>query len=113
MPELHRNPPAHATTCDPSWAPTADEMECMYLALDPDATRELHGPQAREYAICIACANGYHDAPGPHADCACPCHQPAAAVITYKQPPRKQTDLREFYINPAAFGLKLAMGGRA
>lgn len=92
MPELHRT------------TPTADEMELMFRALDRDATHQLHGPTSRDYAICIACANGYHDAPGPHADCACPCHQPAAAAIT----PRKQTDLREFYTNPVAFGLKLA-----
>lgn len=80
MPELHPNPRAQA---EPSWAPTAT---------------------TRDHAICIACANGYHDAPGPHAECACPCHQPPAAAIT----PRKQTDLREFYTNPVAFGLKLA-----
>lgn len=60
MPELHRNPTA-----------------------DPDATHELHGPQerkyvAREYAICLACVHGHHDAPGPNAGCACACHQPAA-----------------------------------
>jgi hypothetical protein len=73
----------------------------MFRALDPDATHELHGPATREYAICIACANGYHDAPGPHADCDCACHAKPA-------PARKQTNLREFYTNPIAFGLKLA-----
>jgi hypothetical protein len=99
MPEQHRNTPAQI---DP-WAPTTEEMELMFRALDPDASHELHGPPTREYAICIACANGYHDSPGPHADCDCPCHQPAAA-----QAPRKQTDLREFYTNPVAFGMKLA-----
>jgi hypothetical protein len=107
MPELHRNLLAHA---DHAWAPTADEMELMFRALDPDATHQLHGPQPREYAICIACAHGSHESPGTHEGCDCACHAKPA-------PPRKQTDLREFYRDPSAFGLRLslgdAMGGRA
>lgn len=102
MPELHRTPPAQS-----EWAPTAEEMERMFLALDPDATHELHGPQNREYAICLACAHGYHDSLEPHADCACACHQPALET------PRKQTDLREFYTDPISFGLKLVGVRRA
>lgn len=38
MPEQHRSTPAQT---DP-WAPTTEEMELMFRALDPDATHELH-----------------------------------------------------------------------
>jgi hypothetical protein len=106
MPELHRTPPAQA---DYGWAPSPDEMERMALALDRDRTFELHGPEKREYAICLACAHGYHDAPGPHELCACACHGPHHQPTRPVETPRKQIDLREFYTNPIAFGMKLAL----
>jgi hypothetical protein len=90
-------------------------MERMFRALDPDATREIEGPQNREYALCIGCAHGYHETYGQHTTgCACACHAKPAPHIDI---PRKQTDLREFYRDPAGFGLRLSlsdvMGGRA
>ena len=99
MPELDTTLPAWDQENPPE--PTDAELEAYFQETIAGETRQPAAGETRP--VCPACEAGDHE----HSwiterdyRCACPCHTPRKPVAI---------NLREFYTNPVAFGMKLAL----